>query len=199
VAESREPDPAARYAAVCAEIDAELAQELSEIDSTYQASREEHERWGPDALAWFEAVGGPIPSPEETRAEWRRRRDEARQRAERRKREAREEFDAALRVPPQVAPNESNADPDEPNDLVGGDPYAKADYEAAARLYKAGKMTVAGIAKHDLSTRRAHRLYRQFEAGAVVVNDVGVVPGAGYRWDSAWLDHDPQRYKLIRG
>jgi hypothetical protein len=85
------------------------------------------------------------------------------------------------------------------DDLVRGLPYLKADYEAAGKLHKAGKMTVDGIEKRrELSTKRAHRIYRQFVADAVLFDDAGLHPGPGYRWDPIELDNDPPRYKLIR-
>jgi hypothetical protein len=86
------------------------------------------------------------------------------------------------------------------DDLLGGVPYMKADYEAAGKLHKAGKMTVDGIEKRrELSTKRAYRIYRQFRASAVIFDDVGLRPGPGYRWDPDYLDEDPPQYKLIRG
>jgi hypothetical protein len=87
----------------------------------------------------------------------------------------------------------------EVDDFLGGLPYLKADYEAAGKLYKAGKMTVAGIReRRGLSKTRAHRIHRQFTAGVVVDDDVGLRPGPGYRWDPFELDKDPPEYKLIR-
>lgn len=60
-------------------------------------------------------------------------------------------------------------------------------------------MTVTGVEKRGLSTKRAYRIYRQFQAGAVVYDtNVGLRPGPGYRWDPAELDNDPPKYKLIR-
>jgi hypothetical protein len=85
------------------------------------------------------------------------------------------------------------------DDLVGGRPYLKADYEAAGKLHASKKMTVEGIERRrELSTRRAWRIYRQFHAGAVVWDGVGLHPGRGYRWDPRELDNDPPRYRLIR-
>jgi hypothetical protein len=88
----------------------------------------------------------------------------------------------------------------EQDDLVGGRPYLKADYEVAGRLHDKGKMTVEGIkTRRDLSTRRAHRLYRQFQQRAVLYDhQVGLRPGPDYRWDPRGLDSDPPTYKLIR-
>jgi hypothetical protein len=97
----------------------------------------------------------------------------------------------------ESAPEASTMKPDE---LVSGEPYARADYEAAGKLYAAQKMTVEGIRKRrDLSTKRAHRLHRQFNKGAVVYDNGSVRPGRGYRWDPGLLDDDPPKYKLIRG
>jgi hypothetical protein len=78
----------------------------------------------------------------------------------------------------------------EKDDLVGGRPYLKADYEAAGKLHVAGKMTVEGVKKRrELSTKRAYRIYRQLRADAVL----GVLrPGHGYRWESSELEKDPQ-------
>jgi hypothetical protein len=89
-------------------------------------------------------------------------------------------------------------EPEEGDDLLGGLAYMKADYEAAGKLHKAGKMTVDGIkTRRELSTKRAYRIYRQYVANAVLYDDVGLHPGPGYRWDPAGLDHDPPQYKLI--
>ncbi len=88
--------------------------------------------------------------------------------------------------------------------LLGGLPYPKVEYETAGKLYRAEKlgnsrMTVAGIKKRcGLSTSRAFRVYLQYRAGAVVYDDAGLHTGPDYRWDPARLDHDPQRFKLIR-
>jgi hypothetical protein len=85
------------------------------------------------------------------------------------------------------------------DDLVGGRPYRKADYVAAAKLHVAGKMTVTGVEQRaGLSTKRAYRIYRQLRHGAVVYDAVGLRPGPGYRWDPDELDSDPPGYKLIR-
>jgi len=98
------------------------------------------------------------------------------------------------RLPP---PEKEHAKED---DLVGGLPYRKADYEAAGKLYRARKMTVEGIeTRTSLSTRRAYRIYRQYEAAAVIYGDGGLRPGVGYRWDPAFRDDDAPGYRLIRG
>jgi hypothetical protein len=94
----------------------------------------------------------------------------------------------------------SEEPPSERDDLIGGTPYLRADYEAAGKLHAKGKMTVDGIEKRrQLSTRRAYRIYRQFVVGAVLYDDqVGLRPGPGYRWDPAGRENDPPTYKLIR-
>jgi hypothetical protein len=86
------------------------------------------------------------------------------------------------------------------DDLVGGRPYLKADYVAAGKLHAAGKMTVEGIMRRrdGLSTRRAHRIYKQLKREAVVYDDGVPLPGAGYRWDPDKRDDDPPGYRLIR-
>jgi hypothetical protein len=61
---------------------------------------------------------------------------------------------------------------------VGGHAYSKADYETAGKLHAKGKMTVEGIEKRsELSTRRAYRIYKQFQEGAVVYDHIGLRPG----------------------
>jgi hypothetical protein len=85
------------------------------------------------------------------------------------------------------------------DDLVGGHPYLKADYETAGKLHHRRKMTVDGIEKRrSLSTRRAYRIYRQFREGVVVYDGITVRPGSGFCWDPVELDNDPPQYKLIR-
>jgi hypothetical protein len=60
-------------------------------------------------------------------------------------------------------------------------------------------MTVEGIkSRRELSTRRAHRIHKQFRTGAVVYDDAGLHPGPGYRWDPAYREDDPPGYRLIR-
>jgi hypothetical protein len=99
---------------------------------------------------------------------------------------------AAMRQPIEAPPAT--------DDLLGGLPYLKADYEAAGRLHVKNKMTIQGIEKkRELRRKRAYRIYRQFKAGAVVYDDVGLRPGSGYRWDPVELDKEPPEYKLIRG
>jgi hypothetical protein len=89
-------------------------------------------------------------------------------------------------------------EPDDADELLGGHPYAKADYIAAGKLHKAGKMTVTGIERRGLKRKRAYRIYRQFRGGAVLYDETGLRPGPGYGWDQAALDNDPPRFKLIR-
>ena len=87
----------------------------------------------------------------------------------------------------------------EMDDLIGGNPYLKADYEEAGKLHHKNKMTIQGIeARRELKRKRAYRIYRQFKEGAVLYDEVGLRPGPGYRWDLIELDNDPPRYKLIR-
>jgi hypothetical protein len=94
-------------------------------------------------------------------------------------------------------PDES-AQTDDP--LVGGNSYTKADYTAAGQLHAKDKMTIQGIEKRTtLKRKRAYRIYRQFEAGAVLYDDAGLHPGPGYRWDPFELENDPPGYKLIHG
>lgn len=107
----------------------------------------------------------------------------------------------ALEVEMKIAGAETKRaeEPSGRDELVGGLPYKKADYEAAGKLHKAGKMTVTAIElRCKLSTKRAHRIHRQYRAEAVVYDDVGLHPGRGYMWDPAGLDQDPPGYKLIQ-
>jgi hypothetical protein len=91
------------------------------------------------------------------------------------------------------------SEPQQADDLVGGLPYLKADYEAAGKLHAARKMTVEGIrTRRGFSQKRAHRIYRQFDKGAVLYDEHGLRPAAGYRWDPAGREMDPPEYKLIR-
>ncbi len=84
------------------------------------------------------------------------------------------------------------------SDLAGGKPYSKSDYVAAGKLHARNKLTIQGIEKHaSLKRTRAYRVYRQFKAGVVLFDDVGLRPGPGYRWDTLELEKDPPRYKLI--
>jgi hypothetical protein len=88
----------------------------------------------------------------------------------------------------------------EKDDLVGGRPYSRADYEAAGKLHKARKMTVRGIEKRTgLKRLRAYRIYRQLRDEAVLYDDAGLRPGPDYRWDPDERETDPPGYKLIRG
>jgi hypothetical protein len=98
-----------------------------------------------------------------------------------------------------VTDTASDATGDEPKGLVGGRPYRRTDYTEPGKLFARGKMTVEGIkARTELSNRRAFRIHRQFNVGAVVVDGEQVRPGAGYRWDPKALDDVPQSYTLIR-
>jgi len=87
----------------------------------------------------------------------------------------------------------------EKDDLVGGGPYSKVEYEAAGKLHRAGKMTVSGIViRADLRRKRAYRLYRQFDHGAVIFDEAGLRPGPGYQWEPAARETDPPGHRLIR-
>jgi hypothetical protein len=89
--------------------------------------------------------------------------------------------------------------PAEKDELTGGQGFQRTDYLAAGKLHKARKMTVDGIKqRRGLSTRRAHRIYRQLRAGAVISDGEGLQPGLGYRWDPALLDAEPPKYRLLR-
>jgi hypothetical protein len=98
----------------------------------------------------------------------------------------------------EVVNEEDVAGPDR-DDLLGGEPYLRADYEAAGKLYRRGLMTIRAIEKaRGLSHKRAFRLYRQFKAGAVVYDDAGLHTGSGYRFNPDLLMLSPAQYKLIR-
>lgn len=103
----------------------------------------------------------------------------------------------AAALPPDEGGDEVDAEVD---DLVGGRPYFRSDYDEARKLFVKGKMTNKGImTRTQLSDRRAYRIYRQFKNGAVVPDAERVRPGPGYCWDPDKLDNDPPLYRLIRG
>jgi hypothetical protein len=98
-----------------------------------------------------------------------------------------------------VAAMLADGGPAEMDDLLGGLPYKKADYEVAGKLHAAGRMTVKGIAtRRNLSQKRAYRIYRQLDKRAVLYDEVGLRPSPGYRWDPVGLEKDPPDYTLIR-
>jgi hypothetical protein len=84
------------------------------------------------------------------------------------------------------------------DDFVGGLPYSRAQYEVAGKLHRAGKLTVRSLeARSGLKRKRAHRLHRQFAAGAVLYEDGVLRPGRSHRWDPAGLEKAPPEYKLL--
>jgi hypothetical protein len=191
---------ASEIAAEIARIDAEYKAEVEKIEADFGADRQTLERLNVDpetqrAIFWKQRLtGGRLMTFDELLA----RRDRELGKATRRYREALEALKLKTRLMGQdepVAPEGPQPTPEERDELIGGRPYAEAQYVAAGNLYNTEKLSVAGVQKLGLSQRRAYKLYRQYKNGAVVYKGGEVRAGPGYEWDPALLAQ--KLYKLM--